>query len=80
MFVLLQKTFTLDDERKHDLLKAAGKQWKGFKNYLTTEYIAKGLTTNPPQKYNFIEQENWEKFVNIRASEEFKVNIYIIIM
>jgi hypothetical protein len=74
---LLQRAFNLGEERKHDLLKAVGKQWKGFKTHLTKEYIAQGLTQNPPHIYNFIEQENWENFVNIRKSEEFKVNTNI---
>lgn len=57
------------------MLKNAGAAWKNFKNKLTTEYIAQGLTEQPPEIYDFIDQEVWDRFVAQRTSAEFKVYI-----
>lgn len=73
IWIDIKRAVNLGEDRKHDLLKAAGKQWKAFKTHLTKEYIAKGFTANPPDIYNFIKQENWENFVKIRTSENFKI-------
>ena len=72
----MQDIFIIEEGAKRDLLKAAGHDWKNFKSYLTTTFINKGFTKYPPEKYNFIEQEVWDRFVFQRSTVDFQVHIY----
>ena len=53
----------MDESYRNDMLISAGQAWKNFKNKLTKEYIAKGIIEQPPEMYDFIDKEVWDRFV-----------------
>ncbi|XP_058725492.1 uncharacterized protein LOC131596766 [Vicia villosa] len=69
----LQRTFDIPDERKKYILSLAGKRYRGWKAFLTNNYLkdkdGNFLEEAPgrPLKYKiFIDEEDWVKFVNQR--------------
>jgi hypothetical protein len=65
----------MDESYRNDMLKSAGLAWKNFKNKLTKDYIRNWFIEQPPEIYDFIDMEVWDRFVAQRNSVEFKVNI-----
>ncbi|XP_019163492.1 PREDICTED: uncharacterized protein LOC109159835 [Ipomoea nil] len=63
-----------NDEKKEIVLKAAGKRWKDFKNRLVREYINKKHPryASPTELYEYLNDEQWERFVASHTTEEFK--------
>src|SRR3954466_11617461 len=77
-YVFLQRTFDIPDERRRYMLSLAGKRYRGWKAFLTNNYLkdkdGNFLEEAPgrPLKYKtFIDEEDWVKFVNQR-DEDFR--------
>lgn len=74
----MQETFDVVQNTefiKKKVLEHAGELWKGFKTRLTSEYVfGKRKDESPCEKYAFIDDETWNKFVQSRLTTNFKVS------
>src|SRR3954465_7382981 len=77
-YVFLQRTFDIPDERRRYILSLAGKRYRGWKAFLTNNYLkdkdGNFLEEAPgrPKKYViFIDEEDWVEFVKQR-DEDFR--------
>jgi hypothetical protein len=53
----------------------AGERWRGFKTNLTSKYIHGDLRDRSPLEiYNFLDEETWQAFVQIRLDPSFQVS------
>ena len=62
------------------VISSAGSKWRDFKCTLTRKYIIPYLDNPemlefPPDDYHSISKDDWDKFVNTRITESFKVCI-----
>ncbi|CAH9134963.1 unnamed protein product, partial [Cuscuta epithymum] len=68
--------FMCDDNKKSVVLTNCRNRWKGFKTRLTRDYFVtqkKNEVEHPPWNiYSGITEDDWEKFKQIRESDEFK--------
>src|SRR3954462_4320852 len=69
-YVFLQRTFDIPDEHRRYILSLAGKRYRGWKAFLTNNYLkdkdGNFLEEAPgrPKKYEIlIEKKDWVKFV-----------------
>lgn len=74
-----------DDEFKNKMMKSAADILKQFRTRMARIYVygredEPAEMYNPPVKYKFITQEQWNEFVKLRLSPEFKVKEPIIIL
>ncbi|XP_021769885.1 uncharacterized protein LOC110734147 [Chenopodium quinoa] len=73
--VLDEKGFYVLENRKGYVLTRASIRWKAFKTRLRTTWLYKRdktLRQKPPHKYPFICESDWDTFVQICTSDEFK--------
>ncbi|KAK3193869.1 hypothetical protein Dsin_025179 [Dipteronia sinensis] len=70
--------FEVDLRAKKKIIFSIGEKFQTFRNTLTTKYIIPFMNRpealeNPPLVYNFIQKSDWDSFVAIRRSEQFRV-------
>ncbi|XP_024190454.1 uncharacterized protein LOC112194446 [Rosa chinensis] len=72
----IKLSFLLRPEHKRMVLISAGAKWREFKSHLTTRYILPHrdnleIIESRPEDYLFINQDDWEIFVQDRLSDSF---------
>ncbi|KAL4011514.1 hypothetical protein IC575_028574 [Cucumis melo] len=78
IFTTFKAAFVIHLRSRKNVLQIAGISFRQFKNWLTTKYIMSNknepqLLQVPPEKYSFIEQNQWEEFARSKLSELFQV-------
>lgn len=81
----MQKSFVVDHRSRKNIISSIGIKFRSFKHALTKYHIIPFMNDpehlkNPPDLYNFIQKEHWDKFVASRVSDEFQVCIYFILL
>ena len=77
----MQKGFYVIENRRNWILTQASKRWKAFKTRLRLEwmYLEDGaVRQQPPWKYPFIKDTDWEMFVKYCTSKEFQVVVILL--
>ncbi|XP_021727713.1 uncharacterized protein LOC110694856 [Chenopodium quinoa] len=75
VYGFISKGFYVPENRKGYVLSRASIRWKAFKTRLRTKWLYKKdktLRQKPPHKYPFIHESDWDTFVQICTSDEFK--------
>lgn len=77
LWSFLEVKFVIESKSKKKLMGSVGMKWRTFKSYLTRTYIIPfkdqpQLLKHPPPKYSFIDQEDWDLFVQSRLTEQFQ--------
>ncbi|KAA0062148.1 putative serine/threonine-protein kinase nek2 [Cucumis melo var. makuwa] len=77
IFTTIEPAFVIDPRSRKNVLQTAGISFRQFKNWLTMKYIMPHkdepqLLQVPPEKYSFIEQNQWKELVRSRLSETFQ--------
>ncbi|KAL0556753.1 hypothetical protein IC582_005269 [Cucumis melo] len=78
IFTTVGAAFVVNPRSRKNVLQTAGISFRQFKNWLTMKDIMPHkdepqLLQVPLEKYYFIEQNHWEKFVRSRLSKTFQV-------
>ena len=75
IWVSMQAQWNIPDDIpevvKDKTLKIMNEAWKQFKSTLSTDWMDQGK--NPVGYYTWLTQEKWEKFVEMKSTDEFKV-------
>ena len=80
LVVVMQKEFNIPNESlKKNIVRIAGLRWKDFKSRLVRDFIHKKHPkyNSPTELYDYLNEEQWDKFVENHKTEEFKVNLII---
>ncbi|KAF9598205.1 hypothetical protein IFM89_025844 [Coptis chinensis] len=78
LWKFIKGKFNLEDHEMKGTLQDIGEKWREFKNRLTRFYITPfkdqlELLRKPPKVYEkYISQEDWDKFVKSRLTDEFQ--------
>ncbi|XP_058733074.1 uncharacterized protein LOC131604663 [Vicia villosa] len=71
----IQKAYVIGDERRNFIISEAGKLFRAFKVKLRIKYLKDkdgNVNKKPPEKYSYITQEQWDKFVAHCTSDDFQ--------
>ncbi|XP_021832925.1 uncharacterized protein LOC110772766 [Prunus avium] len=77
MWDYVEKSFVVDHRSRKNIISSIGIKFRSFKHALTKYHIIPFMNDpehlkNPPDLYNFIQKEHWDKFVASRVSDEFQ--------
>jgi len=75
-------TFQVDPMSKHNAMMCMSTAFRPFRYNLNKKYVQPFLDQperlrTPPVKYTAITQKQWDQFVDIKLSENFKVTIFL---